>query len=472
MTTQAKYRTLYLLFDVLSAAGAWFLFNLFRKTVIEPAIFGYEIPVTFSLRFFQGLGVLVVFWLLIYYISGYYRDILRKARLLDLWQTFLSSLFGITALFFLFVLDDYIRSYEDYYRLFLVWFGLHFGLTLLPRLLLTSSVLRKLSRRHLGFNTLLIGSGTKALGVFEKLDSLAESTGNRFVGFVTVRKEVNETLAAQLRHLGDFDELLTIVKQYAIEEVIIAIESGEHEDVKRIINRLKATDVIIKVIADVYNVIRGRFNMTFLEIPTLIVIGHDLMPPWQQNIKRLLDVLVSIFAMLVLAPIYLIVGVGVKLTSRGPVFYSHERVGRHGRPFTIYKFRSMYVGAERNGPALASVGDSRITRLGRFLRKTRLDEIPQFFNVLRGDMSLVGPRPERQFFIDQIVQRTPEYLYLQRVRPGMTSLGQVKYGYAENVDQMVERLNFDIIYLENMSLYTDIKILIYTVLVVLMGRGK
>jgi lipopolysaccharide/colanic/teichoic acid biosynthesis glycosyltransferase len=170
--------------------------------------------------------------------------------------------------------------------------------------------------------------------------------------------------------------------------------------------------------------------------------------------------------------VYLLLAVAVKLGSKGPVLYCHERIGRYGQPFIIYKFRSMYTDAEKEGPALSSKEDPRITPLGRFLRKVRLDEIPQFYNVLMGDMSIVGPRPERQFFIDQIMQVAPHYKHLQKVRPGITSWGQVKYGYAENIDQMVERLKYDIIYIENMSLGVDIKILIYTTLIVLQGRGK
>jgi lipopolysaccharide/colanic/teichoic acid biosynthesis glycosyltransferase len=132
----------------------------------------------------------------------------------------------------------------------------------------------------------------------------------------------------------------------------------------------------------------------------------------------------------------------------------------------------MYTNAEKMGPALSSQDDPRITRFGKFLRKVRLDELPQFYNVLIGEMSVVGPRPERLYFINQITQKAPHYRHLHKVRPGITSWGQVKYGYAENVDQMIDRLKYDLLYIENMSLYVDLKILIYTVLIVLQGRGK
>ena len=175
---------------------------------------------------------------------------------------------------------------------------------------------------------------------------------------------------------------------------------------------------------------------------------------------------------LLLMPVYAIVSLLVKLDSKGPVLYSQERVGYHNKPFNIYKFRTMVCNAEQDGvPLLSSDNDPRITRMGRFLRKYRIDELPQFWNVLCGDMSLVGPRPERQFYIDQIISRVPSYAWLRQVRPGITSLGMVKYGYAQNVDQMVERLNYDLIYLENMSLLNDFKIMVYTIKIVFTGRG-
>jgi exopolysaccharide biosynthesis polyprenyl glycosylphosphotransferase len=204
----------------------------------------------------------------------------------------------------------------------------------------------------------------------------------------------------------------------------------------------------------------------------LIKVSPQLMPLWQQKIKRVMDIVISLLAIIILSPVFLITAICVRLTSKGPVLFRQQRIGMNGKPFQMVKFRTMYLNAEKNGPQLSSKDDPRITGFGKLLRKVRLDEIPQLFTVFTGTMSLVGPRPEREYYIDQIVEKAPHYLGLLKVKPGLTSWGQIKYGYAENISQMVERLRYDMDYIEKMSIMTDLKVLIHTIFVILQASGR
>ena len=386
-------------------------------------------------------------------------------------QTLLNTFLGVIILFFVLILDDTIQSYSNYYLSFAVLFTLHFVLTYIPRLIITTSITHKIHRRIIGFNTLMIGSNEKAVVAYKEIESQPRSSGNKFVGFINVNDNSKYKLAKYLPHLGSLDDIKKIIDQFKIKEVIIAIESSEHDKIGKIINKLIECNVIIKAIPSMYDILTGRVRMSGILGVPLIQISHQLMPAWQENIKTIFDFVLSLLALVILSPLCIFLIIGVKLSSKGPVFYSHERIGRYGKPFTIYKFRSMHVNAEMNGPELSSKNDIRITKFGRFMRKSRLDEIPNFFNVLKGEMSLVGPRPERKYFIDRITKRAPHYMHLLKVKPGITSWGQVKFGYAEDVDQMIKRLKYDMIYLDNMSLYVDIKIIIYTLLTIMRRKG-
>jgi lipopolysaccharide/colanic/teichoic acid biosynthesis glycosyltransferase len=517
----------YILFDILSAMLAWALLFIFRKIGLENLRLPDIGQVFADANFWRGIVIVPLGWLALYALQGTYKNVLRKSRLKEFQQTLTASLIGVVVLFFALLIDDQVGNYRGYYLSFLFLFAVHFGLTYLCRVIQTSSTVRKVHRRQIGFPTLLIGSHNKAYQTYLDLENQETYSGNIFAGYVEIEKvgkHPNETdvcppdilnplergeehpvdvspkrgsisfqpsvradtgvspynsppeesrLASVIPCLGTVASVRQLIADHHIEEVIIAVEDNEQQHLQQILRTLDGCgDVIIKITPDARDIILGMVRVDSIFHSPLITINTRLMEEWQYSVKRLFDILLSLLALILLSPVFLITAIIVKCTSPGPVFYTQERIGYQGRPFKMHKFRTMYTDAEACGPALSRDDDPRITPFGRFMRKVRLDEIPQFYNVLKGTMSIVGYRPERQFYIDQIVRRCPEYLLLQRIKPGITSWGQVKYGYASSVDEMCERLKYDLLYLENMSVTTDIKILIYTIGIIFQGRGK
>jgi exopolysaccharide biosynthesis polyprenyl glycosylphosphotransferase len=369
------------------------------------------------------------------------------------------------------LLNDWIPDYRKYYDLYFTLLGLHFGFTYLFRLIITTRTIHRIHKRIIGFNTLIVGGNEKAVQLFEDMMRQTRPAGNKIIGFLTVDESESYQLEKYVPNLGSYKNLQNVINNYQVEEIIIAIESSEHNLLIEILTLLENRTHTVWGIPELFDILSNQAKSSIIFGSPLLKISNGLMPVWQENIKRLLDVVGSVLAIIILSPVFIGLAIGIKLTSKGPVFYSQERVGKFGKIFTIHKMRTMFNNAETNGPLLSNSNDSRITPIGQFMRKTHLDEIPQFFNVIIGEMSLVGPRPERKFYIDQIAKVAPYVTHLQKVRPGITSWGQVKYGYASNVGEMVERLQYDMVYLKNISLYVDFKILIYTIMECVKGKG-
>ena len=472
--TRQKQLYKYLISDFSASILAWFVFNIVRYHLIAQ----YEGFTTLSdfmsyRHVIKGQLIIPFCWLILYYYSGYYNKPLEKSRLSEFFTTFVSVFIGTIIIFFGILLKNLPESIQVYYEQFSYLFLITFFFTYIPRLLVTNQTFRKIKNREWTIKALILGNGVKAKQIKKTLDKENESISYNILGFIDVNKDSKSPpkTSHTLNTIGTLDNLTTIIKETKTEEIIVAIDSDNDEEILNLLYSLYQYKLPIKLPISYTKLLTGGMKIrTITGLPLIDLTGNNF-SEGEKNIKLTLDKLVSLLVLLILSPLYLFLALRVKMDSKGPVLLKQERIGYRGKPFTIYKFRTMKEDAEREGPSLSTLNDERITPFGQKMRKYRLDELPQFWNVLKGDMSLVGPRPERKYYIDKIIKEAPYYYLLHNVRPGITSWGMVKYGYASNVEQMIERMQYDILYYENMSLGLDLKILIYTIRTILTGQG-
>ena len=461
----------YIIFDVVAALLVWLLFYLYRRITNDFVLAGggleyYFVPNYDLLPSIISFPIVALF---IYYLTGFYNFKVRHSRLVELFSTLVGTFFISLIIYFGMLIDDVVVSYTFYYRSFLILWGLFFTVTYIFRVLQTMFVLARLRKGLVPNNVLVVGTGDSAHKVTEIIGCNASRTGQKVVGYIAVRDRIVVDENLVLGRLANLEDEVRVKK---VNEVIIAVDNMDNDMIFAIANRLIVCGVEVKFAPRLFEVVTGHVSLTDIESEPLVDITSSRMPAWQQSVKRVFDIAVSAVSILLLSPVYIYVAVRVKLGSKGPVFYKQERIGYEGRPFMIYKFRTMYLDAERQGPQLSQVNDPRITPFGHIMRKYRLDELPQFWNIIKGDMSIVGPRPERKFYIEQIEKIAPYYCLVYKVKPGLLSWGPIKIGYSDTVEKMVERLRYDIIYMDNMTLQTDMKILLYSVEVILRGKGQ
>ena len=456
--------------DFLSTNIAWLLFNLFRYRWVDNASFFNSLTSFLtSENVIVGQIIIPLLMLGLYYLSGYYNNVFLKSRLQEFVTTSTTAFIGMVVIFFTALFNDVNAERALTYELMFVLYLMLFVVVYIVRYSITRVATHKIHRREWVFNTLIIGTSNTAEQMEKRLREMKKSMGFNIIGYVeTTEGAFHRPLNLPVYSLN---EIADVCERENIKNVIVIQHRHGIKATMSLVSNLLSLNLPIYISPDLYQLLTSKVRVSNIVGEPLVDISKTEMSQCMLNMKRVSDIVISSFTLLIISPLLLAVAIAVKCSSKGPIFYKQSRIGYHKRPFNIYKFRSMYIDAEISGPALSTLNDPRITSVGRFLRKYRLDELPNFWNVLRGDMSLVGPRPEREYYIKQIMAKAPYYTLIHQVRPGITSWGMVKYGYASDVDGMVERLRYDLLYIENVSLLVDLKILFYTVQTVFTGKG-
>lgn len=466
----AAQRIKYVAMDFVMASLAFLLFDIFRfhefSLVEKHYVDLWSFLASYKLileQIFVPCCIVLLHWL-----SGYYNRPFDKSRLTEFNTTLMTTLVSTIILFLALLINDTTGVKIKDYETILVLFGLQFTLTYSGRWLLTMRTINHLRRHNWIYSTLIVGNSAKSREIYCKLKNSGSVWAYNVVGFINLAGESSVTDSMPS---WEIDDIELLCKEKNIDQIILAPEKIHDAQIIEILNRLFPLGIPVKIAPDTLSYITGNIHLNDILGVPMIDLTSPRISEFQKNVKRTFDVVISILALIILSPIYLFAAIRIKMTSEGPIIYKQERIGKGRKAFNIYKFRSMRVDAEKSGPQLSSEKDTRITPFGAVMRKYRIDELPQFWNVLKGDMSFVGPRPERQYFIDQIIKEAPYYGLIFQVRPGITSWGMVKYGYASSVSEMVERSRYDLLYLNNMSISTDLKIIIYTVKTVINGEG-
>lgn len=461
-----RQRWKYVACDWLTTATAFLIFNICRGFILND--YSEVMEFVFSKKLIIENAVIPFCALGIYWLSGYYNLPFGKSRLQELVTTLFSGLIISTGIYLVLLINDGTGDRKINYELIGILIGLFFLIPYTGRCLITNHAMDLFREHRLEFRTLIAGNSEMSRRIAARLNKGPVRIGSRVIGFVSIPGEENVDDGERVYQLDEVEE---VCRREDIDQIVIASDLYNEQRVLLLLYKLFHLDIPIKIAPDTFSYVTSSIRLSDIFGEPFVDLTTPSLSEASKNVKRMMDVVVSVATLLILSPLYGVLALLVKRSSPGPVFYRQERIGLKQRPFMIYKFRTMCTDAEADGPRLSVEDDPRITRIGRTLRKYRLDELPQFWNVLKGDMSIVGPRPERAYFIEQIMKEAPYYALVYQVRPGITSWGMVKYGYASNVAQMVERTRYDLIYMSNMSLFVDLKILIYTVKTVVTGRG-